>query len=114
MKLNWKKTLLITGVILFIAGMIDPLEGSIIIAIGSLMITIYSYLVNDRFKRYFMIAFVFIFLGILSMFYISSLGGIGEGALPKIWLISIAPYPVGWLMTVVLLIYKKMKKGFSF
>ena len=114
MKLNWKKTLLITGVILFIVGMIDPLEGSVVIAAGSLMITIYTYMVNDRLKRYFMIAFLLILFGIMSMFYLSAKGGIGEGALPKIWFVYMAPYPIGWLMTIVLLIYKKMKKGFSF
>jgi hypothetical protein len=114
MKINWKKTLLITGVILLIIGMIDPLEGSVLIAAGSLLVTIYSYIVNDRFKRYFMIGLLLIVFGILSMFYVSARGGIGEGDLPRIWILTIVPYPVGWLMTAGLLIYKTIKKEFVF
>ena len=114
MKINWKKTLLITGVILLIAGAVDPLEGSVIIAAGSILITVYTYIVNDRFKRYFMIAFLLIVFGILSMFYVSARGGIGEGELPNIWFLTLVPYPLGWLMTIILLIYKTVKKEFAF
>ena len=71
-------------------------------------------MVNDRFKRYFMIGLLLIVFGILSMFYVSARGGIGEGDLPRIWFLTLAPNPVGWLMTVGLLIYKKVKKEFVF
>lgn len=114
MKINWKKTLLITGVILLIAGAIDPLEGSVLIAAGSLLTTVFIYIVNDRFKRYFLIALLLIVFGILSMFYVSARGGIGENDLPNIWFLTIIPYPLGWLMTIGLLIYKTVKKEYVF
>lgn len=114
MKINWIKTMFITGLILLILGMIDPLEGSVLVGVGAVLIAIYGYLVKDRFRSVFLVAAISIIAGILFMFYLSSRGGIGEGALPKIWFATVVPYPAGWLLLIFVLIYKAVKKEFIF
>ncbi len=81
-KTNWKNLLFLIGLIAMIAGVLDPLEGSIAIAAGIVLVTVMAFLMNDAFKTQFLIICILILAGVGAMFYISSLGGLGEGALP--------------------------------
>jgi len=110
-KISWIQVVFIFGVIALIIGILDPLEGSVIIATGSLLIALSSWLKNDRHKRIFISCFILIAIGISFLFYFSSLGGFGEGATLSCWWgILILPYPVGWLITVSLLIVRVLQK----
>lgn len=104
-KIELRKVIYNFGVAFLIVGVIDPLEGSVAILIGSLMIYIASIMLKDRDKKMFFVAMVLILIGVLSMFIMSSMGGFGKESKMSNWLlILIIPYPLGWLMEIVILI----------
>lgn len=109
--INWPRIMFIAGVIILIAGAIDPLEGSVIIAAGSALLAFSAYHVHDRHKRLFLVSFLLIIVGVASMFYLSSLGGFGgNSSLSWWWGILIVPYPAGWLLAIITLIFRAVKK----
>jgi hypothetical protein len=106
---KWIRYVFIAGVIATIAGAIDPMEGSVVIAMGSILLTISAYFKNDRYFKIFLIAAIFIIIGVSSVWYVSSFGGFD----PKRewwWTLVILPYPIGWLINIMTLIIKAIKK----
>lgn len=102
---NWRKVLYIGGIIMFIAGTIDPLEGSVIIALGSICMSIAKYASSDRYTKFFIYSAVFIIIGVAFLWFISSLGGYDP--VEEWWFnILILPYPIGWLIILIILIIK--------
>lgn len=109
--MNKEKIIRIIGIILFIAGSLDPLEGSVLILPGSILIAISAYLSQIKYSKLFITSSSLIFLGVVFMFYFSSLGGFGgKSALSWWWGVLIIPYPIGWLIMVVMLILQAVKK----
>lgn len=112
----WKKDrisriLYITGIVAIIAGALDPLEGSVIIVAGSALIAISTFLIRDRQRSIFLIAFLLIASGVFFLFWLSSRGGIGgTSSLSWWWGLLVIPYPAGWLTTVILLAVRAIKK----
>lgn len=76
-KIKWIRVVYIIGIIALIAGIIDPLEGSIIITAGSALIALSTYLSSDRHWKIFLASFIMIVIGVFFLFYFSSLGGFG-------------------------------------
>jgi hypothetical protein len=110
-KIKWTRIIYITGIVLLIVGSIDPLEGSVLIASGSGLIALSTFLTNDRHRKIFTISFVLIVIGVIFLFYLSSLGGFGgKSELSWWWGALIIPYPIGWLTNIVLLIIRAVKK----
>lgn len=111
-KTNWKSIIYVIGVIALIIGAIDPLEGSVIIVAGSLLIALSTYLRKDRHWKIFLASAIMIIIGVIFLFYLSSLGGFGgTSTLSWWWGTLILPYPIGWLMSIVLLVVRKVKKA---
>jgi len=109
-KIKWTRVIYIIGVVALIIGVIDPLEGSIVIAAGSLFIALATYLTQDRHRKLFLLSMILIAIGVSFMFYLSSLGGFGNGSeLSWWWGLLILPYPAGWIMAIVLLIVRLSK-----
>jgi len=101
----------ISGTIALIAGAIDPLEGSSVIAAGSVLIALSTYLTQDQYWKLFFTSMVLIIIGVIFMFYFSSLGGFGgKSTLSWWWGILILPYPAGWLTAIILLLIKAIKR----
>lgn len=110
LKQTWTKISKYLGLILFIIGTIDPLEGSVLILTGSLLMALSAYFSADnRFKQFF-IYFLMMVFGVFFLFYLSSLGGFGDQYLSWWWSILILPYPLAWLLTIILLVKKERKK----
>ena len=110
-KTNWKRVIYIIGVIALIIGVIDPLEGSVVLAIGCTLIALSTYLTHDRHWKIFFASLIMIVFGVCFMFYLSSLGGFGDSStLSWWWGTLILPYPLGWLMSIILLIVRAVKK----
>ncbi|MBE0422863.1 MAG: hypothetical protein IBX66_02895 [Lutibacter sp.] len=110
-KIKWTRVIFLIGVTAFVIGTIDPLEGSIAIALGSALIALSTYKTQDRHWKIFTAALILIVFGVVFMFYFSSLGGFGgKSTLSWWWETLILPYPIGWLITVVLLISRLVKK----
>lgn len=110
-KIKWVKIIYIIGVCALFIGVIDPLEGSLVILSGSALVALTTYLLNDSYKRIFLISSVLILFGVIFMYYLSSLGGFGgKSTLSRWWGILILPYPIGWLISIVVLVIKSFKK----
>ena len=101
----------VSGVVAIIVGAIDPLEGSVIIVAGSALLALSTYLTHDRHHKIFLASLIMIALGVGYMFYTSSLGGFGgPDNLSFWWALPILPYPIGWLISIILLIVRAVKK----
>ena len=110
MKSDWKHIIYIFGIIAMIIGAIDPLEGSVLVVLGSTLLGLSTYLKQDRHWKIFFIATLLIFIGVIFLFYVSSLGGFGgKSTLPAWWGLLILPYPIGWLLSIVTLIVRAVK-----
>ena len=102
----WSRILIIVGSIAMIIGAIDPLEGSIIIFLGSGFITVGTYLRKIKHRvHYWIWVFILITIGILAMWVLSAIGGLGGSSGHSLWWgIVILPYPIGWVMGIVSLV----------
>ena len=110
-KTNWKKVAFITGAVFLIAGAFDPLEGSVVILTGCALIALSTWLTKDRHYKLFLTGFILIITGVCFLFYFSALGGFGgSSSLSWCWGLLIVPYPAGWLLSVILLIIRAVKK----
>ena len=110
-KFNWKKWLHILGVILFIAGTLDPLEGSVIIAAGSILLASVACYFKKPYWSWFLANAIGISIGVFFLFFFSNLGGFGgKSTLSWWWGTLILPYPIGWLFNIILLIKLASKK----
>jgi hypothetical protein len=105
------RTLYIIGVIAMIIGALDPMEGSVIILGGNVLLVISLFMTNDRHKMHFLISLIMIAFAVAYLYYISSLGGFGGNSSRSWWWgVPILPYPVGWIFAMVMLIKRVRQK----
>jgi len=109
-KIKWTRVVYITGVIVLILGALDPLEGSVVIASGSALIALSTYLTHDRHWKIFLVSLIMILPGVFFLFYLSSIGGFGGTVRSWWWGTLVLPYPIGWLISIVILIIRAVKK----
>lgn len=98
------KSLLIVGCIATILGAIDPLEGSLLILPGSLLVMLAAIIGKEEktVTRYRVWTFVLIFIGVVSMWGLSAVGGVGGSkGLPWWWALFIVPYIIGIPMALL-------------
>jgi hypothetical protein len=107
---SWLRGIYITGVIALVLGAFDPMEGSIVIATGAMLLTVATYQWHDKYRKAFLVSFIFIAIGVFALFYLSSLGGFGGNSTVSWWWgLLIVPYPIGWLAAVVVFIIRYVK-----
>jgi uncharacterized membrane protein YfcA len=76
-KTKWTRIVFITGVVALCAGILDAMEGSLLITAGSFLIALSAYFKKDRHWKIFLFLFLLIAVGVFALFYLSSLGGFG-------------------------------------
>lgn len=109
-KAKWTRVIYIVGVVALIIGAIDPLEGSLLIMVGSALLALSAYVNNDRHSKIFTIALIMIVIGVFFMFYFSSIGGFGgTSKLSWWWGLLILPFPIGWITIIVVLIKRAIE-----
>jgi hypothetical protein len=99
----WSRILKIVGGIAMALGTLDPLEGSLLILPGSGLVALGMYLGGreGRTVRYWTLAFILIAIGVVAMFGLSAVGGIGGTSGHSMWWgLLLLPYPAGWLMAL--------------
>jgi hypothetical protein len=97
------RILIVLGSIAILAGALDPMEGSVVILIGSGLVALGTFLGHGerRLIRYRTWAFILIAVGVSAMFGLSNLGGFGgSSGLSMWWGVLILPYLIGWSMSV--------------
>jgi hypothetical protein len=93
----------VAGVVALIVGAIDPMEGSVVIASGAILLGFAVNLSGDRHRRIFTLASALIVLGVAAVWVLSFFGGFHPTE-EWGWWIAVAPYPVGWLLAMGVLI----------
>ena len=102
-KKRWLQAGFILGVFLFLLGTLDPLEGSISILAGSVLLAVVGHLFQDPHRKWYRLSAGLIAFGVISLWALSAFGGFGgESDLGYGWAVFIAPYPIGWLLLLVL------------
>ena len=102
--IKYHKKIKVFATVLFILGTLDPMEGSVLILVGSLIIALMQGLQKGKYWKWYVFFTALIIFGVFFLFYLSSLGGFGGSSKLSIWYgLTILPYPIGWLGMVVLL-----------
>ena len=96
---RWPRLLVIAGLVAMLAGILDPLEGSLVILAGTAMAALGVWLGDDRPEKLLYWSFLLVAVGVGALWGLSSLGGFGgRSSLSNWWGLLILPYPIGWLM----------------
>lgn len=101
------------GVVAMVVGALDPLEGAMLILPGSGLVALASWLGSQNRSQAIYRTWLFglIALGILAMFVISHLGGVGGPSGRSMWwLLLLLPYPIGWLLVMANLIARAIAR----
>ncbi len=98
------KLMFIAGIVLFLLGSIDPLEGSVLVALGGIVMAVVARRMEDPHWKYYRLAAILLVAGVAVLWIVSALGGFGgESDLAWGWGWLLLPYPAGWFMVLVLL-----------
>jgi hypothetical protein len=94
--------LLILGLGLMLLGALDPLEGSVVIAAGSIIAAWGGWLGPGRGRTLHYWAAAMIVAGVALMFGWTAIGGFGGETGWSIWWgLTLLPYPIGWVLGLV-------------
>jgi hypothetical protein len=91
------------GLAAMVVGAVDPLEGSLVIFPGAVLVATGAFVGRTTHRRLLYWGFGLVFLGVAAMWGLSALGGVGGSTGRSMWwLLVVLPYPVGWLVQVIL------------
>jgi NO-binding membrane sensor protein with MHYT domain len=86
---------------LLLLGAFDPMEGSVVIAVGAVLAAWAAAGAASRQRRLLLRAAVLVVVGVAALFGMSALGGIGgDTGRSYWWALLFLPYPVGWIMAL--------------
>ena len=99
---RWFRPLVIAGLTGMLLGAVDPLEGSIVIAVGSVLVALGTPRRESRVSGRVWLAGLMIIVGVAALWIMSDIGGVGGSTGRSMWwLLVVAPYPVGWILGLV-------------
>jgi hypothetical protein len=101
-RMLWSRILSVIGVVALLIGALDPLEGSLVIVPATAVIALSAFLARSRFRQLAYWGFGLTAIGVGWMFIISALGGFGgETGRSMWWVLTLLPYPVGWILCLI-------------
>lgn len=96
---RWARTLVIVGLVAMLAGILDPMEGSLVVLAGIAAAALGVWLGHDRRDKLLYWSFALVVLGVGALWGLSSVGGFGgDTGRSNWWGLLILPYPVGWIL----------------
>jgi hypothetical protein len=99
---RWPRRLLIAGFVAMVVGALDPLEGSVVILLGSALAALGARLGQSRDLAMLYGSVVLTAVGVGAMWSLSAVGGFGGSTgRTNWWWLALAPYPVGWVLGLV-------------
>ena len=99
---RWFRPLVIAGLTTMVLGAVDPLEGSIVIAVGSVLVALGTPRRESRVGGRVWLACVLIIVGVAALWIMSDFGGVGGSTGRSMWwLLVVAPFPVGWILGLI-------------
>lgn len=106
------QVLVFLGLSAMVGGLLDPLEGSIVILVGIVLVTIGAAITHSRHTRLLGWSLAFVALGVGALWGLSALGGVGGTSGRSYWwgLLTL-PYPIGSVAGLVGAA-KKVREGF--
>lgn len=110
---TWARWCAYGGLALMLLGLVDPLEGSLLVAPGSGLVAASALLTRSVLRRRLFIAFGLVVTGVAILWIMSAFGGVGGSTGRSMWwLLLVLPYPVGALMSLFGAA-RKIKEGFA-
>ena len=101
MRAKNSRRLVIVGLVLMVIGVVDPMEGSLVILGGSILVAVGAFLSRSHYRLP-ITALVLIVVGVGAMFGMSALGGVGGTTGRSMWwLLLCVPYPIGWILGLI-------------
>lgn len=98
----WPRRLLIAGLIAMVVGALDPLEGSSVILLGTVLAAIGARLGHGRYRTLLYWSAILVSVGVGFMWGLSAVGGFGGSTGRALWWwLALVPYPVGWVLGLV-------------
>lgn len=98
----FSQALVMLGLVAMLLGAFDPLEGSLLILPGSGLVALGALVGGHSQQKLLGLAFVLVTIGVGAMFALSAVGGVGaDSGRSMWWLLTVLPYPIGWLMGLV-------------
>jgi len=102
MNRHWTRSLVFGGAILFVLGLVDPLEGFPLILIGLAALYVGERRLKSRFAKHLLIELIVALVGVGAMLVLTFMGGVGGSTEYSIWwLLTVLPYPTAILMGIV-------------
>jgi hypothetical protein len=90
------------GLVLMAVGIVDPLEGSVLILAGSITGAAGAWLGGSGHRRLLLWGAALVLAGVTLLFGISSMGGLGGDTGRSLWWsLVLLPYPAGLILGVV-------------
>ena len=99
----WTRIMVLLGSVGLLAGALDPMEGSVVVLLGSALLALGTVLGHGerRLIRYRGLVFILIASGVGALWGLSARGGFGgPSGLSMWWGVLILPYLIGWSMSV--------------
>ena len=102
MKPRHSRVLVGVGLALMVLGALDPLEGSVVILLGSALVAGGAFISPPHRYRLPLTALVLIAIGVAALFGLSALGGVGGSTGRSYWwLLLCVTYPIGWAIGLI-------------
>lgn len=99
---RWSRILVIVGLVAMVLGVLDPLEGSLVILPGTGLVALGALLGKSRHRTLLYWSFLLVAAGVGALWGLSALGGFGGDSGRSMWWgLALLPYPVGWIMGLV-------------
>jgi hypothetical protein len=96
------RTLIIAGLVVMAVAALDPLEGSVVVVAGGVLMTLGARLRRSRYLTYLCWCVAMLAIGVGALWGLSAIGGFGgTSGRSYLWGLLIVPYPVGWLAGLI-------------